>query len=82
MGRNKTGISKYVFFGPLDEWFKMGFAEHVRYIDHSGNDWDVLSFTNICYLPSAGGYRISDHYIRLDLINKSKKNEWLDKCCK
>jgi hypothetical protein len=55
VGRNKTGLPKYILFGPLDEWFKMGFPQNVRDVDHSGNNGDVDSVANICNLPSASG---------------------------
>ena len=74
------GIPKNIFFSQLDERFEMGFAQYVRDVDHSGNDWDVLSVTNFYYLPSAGGYGVSDDYIGLYLLDELKKNKWLDDC--
>ena len=82
MGGYKIGISEHILFRQLDEMFEMGFAQYVRDVDHSGNDWGALSVTNFCYLPSAGGYGVSDHHVWFDLFDELKKDKWLDDCGK
>ena len=75
-------MPKHIPLRPLHERLEVCLSKHMWDIDDPNNDWNFPYVANFGNLPTAGGDGVGNHYVRLDLLDEPKKNQWVNDCGK